>query len=242
MLSLRERLQLDRLLYGSDEYRFTKSLQCIRRQALYDKPYERKITVPFERLYQMIQSYIINDQISYNSAIPCVPGKEYEYSFIHYNHIYGRYNKYTIPEHLLYEMTSTNFRELISLMDSHYGDGEGETFTYYLYTNEHLKILDTELSISIIKYAINKRVNNYNGKNLSIIDFFDYYIRQLLEMVEIDELKFLESIFGEKAKYILNRYNARCKIHYEHGYYMWSDSLCETISITYNGINLDVVI
>ena len=224
-----------------DEYHFGKSLKIYKREATYDRPRARKITVPFDIIYQMIHSYIINNQISYTGTIPCVPGKQFEYKFVHYNHIYGKYNKYTIPEHLTYEMNLTDYRRLTVLMDSTYGEGEGEHFVYYLFTNDHLKILDDKLAIALIKFIINKRIDEHdNERNFNLFDFYDMYTRKLIRIAEIDDLQFLESIFGDKAKYVLNRFNARCHIRDKYNVYTWGESMFEPININYNGINLNV--
>ena len=243
-LTIEEILHTERMLYGSDEYRFMKSSKVLRHRALNYEDTRRKITVPFDRLYQMIHSYIINNQISYTGKIPCVPGKDYEYPFIFRNNIYGLYNKYTIPEHLIYEMNLTDYRRLTVLMNSEYGEGEGERFVYYLNDNEHVKILDADLAITLLKYAINKNIDNRiaNNDKVSIIDFYNYDTSILCEKAGISRLRFFEFIFGDMAEYIDNRYNIRCKLHDEFRMYTWGDSMFEPINITYNGINFDVQI
>ena len=246
MLSIQERLQMERRIWGSDEYRFTKSSKDLSRLANYDRPIERKIIVPFERLFQMFQSNIINNRISYSGTTPCVPGKEYEiFPFSYPNNIYGVAIKYTIPKHLMYEMNLIDYRRLITLMNSEYGDEEGEVFTYYLFNSGHVKILDYGLAVTFLKFIVNLNVERKRERNdrITTTDFYNYSIQKLLDIAEIDDLQFLESIFGEKGKYALDRHNARYEFldGYDFGASM-NKFIDEPINIMYNGMNIDVYI
>ena len=213
----------------------------IYKQILIGYPLRQKITVPFHRLYQMIQSYILNDQISYDGTTPCIPGKQYEYRFLHYNHIYGENNKYTIPEHPIYEMNSTDYRQLITLMNSQYGDGECESFVDHLHKNYQVKILDLELALTLLKREINYMLTEYIGYKLKVNDIFNYFVMKIINDFKLDIQQIMELIFDEKGKYVFDRWNARCTIGCNYGWYL-TNSLYETISITYNGNILDIEI